>query len=63
MDEITVTITPAQARWLKAAMQNPFLNEFSEDEIEIDSQMRRVFWDKLKDVNAETAYPYCRRIY
>jgi|LauGreDrversion4_2_1035121.scaffolds.fasta_scaffold590497_2 hypothetical protein len=47
--EVTVTLqlSEQEALWLKANVQNPFRDGPEEPG---DTEMRRVFWDALKDV-------------
>lgn len=50
--EITIIIelTEFEARWLKGVMQNPITSGDPDNEYIQDSEMRRKFWDVLKDI-------------
>lgn len=47
---VTLTLSEAEAKWLKNIMQNPINCRSYEDEPMVDRQMRESFWNALKTV-------------
>lgn len=47
---VTLTLSEAEAKWLKIIMQNPFNCRSYEDEPMGDRQMRESFWNALETV-------------
>lgn len=45
--EVVLTLSQEEAQWLKTIVQN----KFSEDETPTDSQMRKTFFEALKEVS------------